>query len=133
MSPTLPFVAIVDDEEPIRRALLRLLKSADIPAAAFASGNDFLSAMTDSACPSCVVLDLNMPGLSGLDVEKILSRSWPLLPVIVITGQHSSEVEAQVQAGHSVAYLHKPVEGEALLAAIRSATRTVLPRSMVSP
>jgi FixJ family two-component response regulator len=116
-----PLIAIVDDEESIRRALSRLLRSVGLQAVAYASGAEFLTALPLQP-PSCVVLDLHMPGMSGIDVQEQLARSWPDLPVIVVTGQHSTETETQVQVCHPVAYLLKPLDDELLLGAIRAAT-----------
>jgi FixJ family two-component response regulator len=112
-----PFIAIVDDEEPIRRALVRLLRSAGLEAQAFESGQAFLASLPGRR-PRCVVLDLHMPGLSGLDVQARLAQSWPGLPVIFITGQHSPETAERVMAAQPLAYLVKPVHDQLLLDAI---------------
>src|SRR5215208_2410108 len=69
-----PTVAIVDDEEPVRRALKRLMVSSGITVEAFASGAEFLDSLATRR-PDCLVLDLNMPGLSGFDVQARLAQS----------------------------------------------------------
>jgi FixJ family two-component response regulator len=114
---TTPFIAIVDDEEPIRRALVRLLRSAGLEAEAFECGSAFLESLSRRT-PRCVVLDIHMPGLSGLDVQARLAESWPRLPVIFITGHHSPETRERVLASHPLAYLAKPVHDQLLLDAI---------------
>jgi FixJ family two-component response regulator len=113
-------IAIVDDEEPIRRALLRLLRSAGLAGVAYASADEFLQALPRLDC-RCVVLDIHMPGTNGLDVQRRLSAAWPRLPVIMVTGQHSAQAEAQARAQRPLAYLQKPLDAEQLLGAIRSA------------
>ena len=113
-------IAIVDDEEPIRRALLRLLRSAGLPGVAYASADEFLEALPQLHC-RCVVLDIHMPGTSGIELQQRLAELWPRLPVIVVTGQHSAQAEAQVRARQPLAYLQKPLDAEQLLGAIRRA------------
>jgi FixJ family two-component response regulator len=118
MPKTQPFVAIVDDETPIRRALVRLLRSAGQDAIGFASGAELLATLPEHE-PSCVVLDIHMPGISGFDVRQQLAQGWPHLPVIFVTGHHSAETEAQARASGPVQYLLKPLDGELLLDAIQ--------------
>jgi FixJ family two-component response regulator len=113
-------IAVVDDEEPVRRALLRLLRADGLQGVGFGCGADFLTALATTT-PSCVVLDLHMHGMSGLQVQRQLAHAWPDLPVIVVTGQHTAETEAQVRACHPAAYLRKPLDGTTLLGAIRTA------------
>lgn len=110
----MPFIAIVDDEEPIRRALLRLLRSAGREALSFGSGADFLDSLSTGQ-PGCVVLDLHMPGMNGFEVHARLAQSWPQVPVIIITGHHSEESHAQVLANRPMAYLTKPIDDRLLL------------------
>jgi FixJ family two-component response regulator len=112
-------IAIVDDEAPVRRALLRLLRSAGLPGVAYASADEFLAALPQLHC-RCVVVDVHMPGISGIELQLRLADLWPRLPVIVVTGQHSAQAEAQVRAHQPLAYLHKPLDADQLLGAIRS-------------
>ena len=120
MDTHFPWIAVVDDEEPVRRALLRLLRSAGLEGRAFASGADFLDAL---ACgwPYCVVLDLHMPGMTGFEVLAHLAQVAPEIGVIVATGQHSAELQARVQRHRPLAYLQKPLDDHLLLAAILNA------------
>lgn len=118
-----PFTAIVDDEEPVRRALVRLLRSAGFEARAFASGVEFLNSLA-SQKPSCVVLDLHMPAMSGLDVQERLANVWPGLPVIFITGHQSVETEARVRAARPLAFLLKPIHDRLLLDAVASVMKS---------
>lgn len=118
LNPQSP-IAIVDDEASIRRALLRLLRSAGLPGVAYASAEEFIQALPQLNC-RCVVLDVHMPGTSGIELQQWLAEGWPRLPVIMVTGQHSDQTAAQVQARRPLAYLQKPLDAEQLLGAIRS-------------
>ena len=123
MSKPPPLVAVVDDEESIRRALDRLLRSAGFAVETFASGAEFLRSVLDHR-PACVVLDLHMPDLSGLDVQLFLARDRVPVPVIVITGHETPEAKARLMARGATACLRKPVDDKLLLAAIDEAIRS---------
>jgi FixJ family two-component response regulator len=110
-----PLVAIVDDEDPIRKALMRLLRSAGLDAVTFSSGTEFLDSLSHRR-PDCVVLDLHMPVVSGFMVQAELAESG--LPVVIITGHDSDETRDRALAGRPAAYLRKPVQDQALLDAI---------------
>jgi two-component system response regulator FixJ len=118
-----PLIAVVDDEESIRRALDRLLRSAGFAVETFASGVEFLRSVLDH-CPACVVLDLHMPDLSGLDVQLFLARDRVPVPVIILTGQETPEARARLMARGATACLRKPVDDKLLLAAIDDAIRS---------
>jgi len=120
MSKPSPLVAVVDDEESIRRALDRLLRSAGFAVETFASGAAFLRSVLDH-CPACVVLDLNMPDLSGLDVQLFLARDRVPVPVIILTGHETAETKTRLMARGAAACLRKPVDDKLLLAAIDDA------------
>ena len=117
MDTKLPWVAVVDDEDSIRRALLRLLRSAGIPARAFDGADSFLAALADGA-PCCALLDVHMPGRSGLDLLALLAREAPGTGVIIMTGHHTPEEYARAQQYRPLAYLHKPMNDLQLLTAI---------------
>lgn len=117
MDTNTSWVAVVDDEAAIRRALVRLLRSAGIPARAFACGSELVSALQDGA-PCCVVLDLHMPAMSGFEVQAQLAQASPHTGVIFVTGRHNPEDYAQALRLHPVAYLPKPIDGVALLEAV---------------
>jgi FixJ family two-component response regulator len=107
----------VDDEEPIRKALTRLLRSAGMDVVAFASGTEFLDSLP-SRRPDCVVLDVHMPHMNGFDVQARLAESSSPVPVVIITGHDSGETRDRALAGQPVAYLRKPVNDQTLLDAI---------------
>jgi|SRR5450755_2256746 len=110
-------VAVVDDEEPVRKAIERLLRSAGMGVETFSSGSEFLDSM-NSRQPDCLVLDLHMPDMTGFEVQAHLAQSSTRLPVIVITGHDTSESRARVLASGAAAYLSKPVSDDVLLDAI---------------
>lgn len=120
MGKNRPLIAVVDDEEPIRKALTRLLRSAGLDVESFPSGFEFLESIP-SRHPDCVVLDLHMPGLNGFEVQARLAKSGAPVPVVIITGHDSTETRALALAGKPLAYLRKPVDDQALLDAIELA------------
>jgi FixJ family two-component response regulator len=117
-----PSVAIVDDEEGIRKALGRLLRAAGLEAHGYANGQEFLTAAVERR-PDCVVLDLHMPGMSGLQVLRKLKATGLLLPIVVITAHDEPETREQCLSTGARAYLRKPLEDRLLLNAISAAMR----------
>jgi FixJ family two-component response regulator len=117
-----PSVAIVDDEEGIRKALGRLLRAAGLEAHGYANGQEFLTAAAERR-PDCVVLDLHMPGMSGLQVLRKLKAIGLLLPIVVITAHDEPETREQCLNSGARAYLRKPLEDRLLLNAISAAMR----------
>jgi FixJ family two-component response regulator len=87
VSKTRPLIAVVDDEEPVRKALTRLLRSADLDVETFPSGVEFLESLPTRR-PDCVVLDLHMPLMDGFEVQARLAESSAPVPVVTITGHH---------------------------------------------
>jgi FixJ family two-component response regulator len=114
-------IAVVDDDAAIRKALQRLLSSADMNVATFDSGQAFLDSLANQS-PDCLILDLHMPGISGLELLQGLSRIDVVVPTIVITAYDERAMEC-LAAGAQV-YLRKPVDDRVLLSAIESAIRT---------
>lgn len=113
-------IAVVDDEEHVRKAIQRLLRAADMEVETFPSGAEFLDAMQIGE-PDCLVLDLHMPGVNGFEVQSRLRQSATLVPVVVITGHDTPEARARALAGGAHAYLLKPVDERTLLDAISAA------------
>jgi len=120
VSKTRPLIAVVDDEEPVRIALRRLLRSTDLDVETFPSGAEFLDSLKAHQ-PDCVVLDLHMPRVNGFAVLARLAEAGIRLPVVVITGHDSNESRERALAGGVSAYLRKPVDDETLLEAITAA------------
>lgn len=115
-----PLIAIVDDEEVVRRALLRLLRSARYRAEAFESGASFLESLSRGV-PSCVILDLQMPEMTGFELQQRLRQLAVRLPVIVITAYDEVDTRQRCLALGAGWYFRKPLEGDDLLEAIRLA------------
>lgn len=111
---------MIDDEAAIRRALLRLMRSAGIRARAFASGAEFLAHLAQDV-PVCVVLDLYMPGMSGFELQVKLAELAPGMGIVVTTGHHSAEVQARAMLTRPLAYLLKPMNDQLLLDAVAAA------------
>src|SRR5262245_62282626 len=119
-------VAVVDDEASVRKALRRLLCAAGLATETFSSGQEFLD-WRKTHRVDCVVLDLQMPGLTGLEVQQHLLRTGAQLPVVIITGHDEPTTHAQCLAAGAAAYLCKPLDDEVLLAAITKAVEDGLP------
>jgi len=112
-------VAILDDEPAIRTALGRLLKAAGMVVRAYATGDQLFESIAQER-PDCLLLDLQMPEMSGLDVLKHLGQRHIHIPVIIITGQNNENSrEACMNAG-AVAYLLKPLDVELLVDTIEN-------------
>ena len=110
----------MDDEEPIRKALGRLLRSAGMDVETFPSGFEFLDSLS-TRWPDCIVLDLHMPVVNGFEVQAQLTKSGVTVPVVIITGHDSDETRQLALAKFPVAYLRKPVNDQVLLDAIELA------------
>ncbi len=126
MTRDAPLLAVLDDDADVRVALTRLVSSAGFAVETFASGAEFLRSIQDHE-PDCVVLDLHMPEMNGFDVQGALSRSHPAVPVVVMTGHDTPESRARAVQLGARAYLCKPVNDEALLAAIGGALDAAAP------
>ncbi len=120
MSRIRPLIAVVDDEEPVRNAFRRLFRSTGHDVEAFSSGEDFLLSLADHE-PDCLLLDLHMPGLDGLEVQARLALAGSRIPVVIGTGHDQPETRGRALAAGAAAYLLKPVDEETLLAAIAAA------------
>ncbi|REE18340.1 LuxR family two component transcriptional regulator [Paraburkholderia sp. BL27I4N3] len=117
-------VHVVDDDDAIRTALMRLLTHAGFTARTYASAGEFLVAAPD-ALPGCLLLDLELPGPSGLDLQHALQRLGKPIPIVFISAHHDIPATVlAIKAGASD-FLLKPIDSQALFAAIESAVATV--------
>jgi FixJ family two-component response regulator len=117
---TAPAVAVVDDDESIRRALYRLLRSDGIAAATFASAHEFLEAHRRQNF-ACVVLDVYMGRMSGLDLAERMASEGTSIPIVLITAHDDERIRERAQGVGVSAYLRKPVDAKVLLDAVRRA------------
>jgi FixJ family two-component response regulator len=113
-------IAVVDDEAPVRTMLARVLRVADYEFATFASGEELLASLA-TRVPACVILDIHMPGLSGLDVQSRLRAARVDVPVIFITASDDPALDKLAAEANGVALLRKPFASELLLRTIREA------------
>ncbi len=122
MPPESGWVAIVDDDELMRGALQGLLREAGLPARAFASAEEFL----DSGAPhlsSCLITDVRMPGLSGLDLQARLNGEQIRIPIIFMTAHGDERVRMQALRSGAVGFLAKPFDDDVLLETVRAALK----------
>jgi two-component system, LuxR family, response regulator FixJ len=113
------FVYIVDDDEAVRDSLRLLLESDNIETRDYPSVNEFLQA--DAKDMACLLLDVHMPGTSGLDLLKLLRGRGMTLPIIVISGRREGALDADVRAAGATAILSKPFQDQDFLDLVRQA------------
>ena len=118
-----PVIAIVDDDPSVREGLHCLIRSIGWRAETFPSAQEFL-ARRGSEAPSCLVLDLQLPGLSGLDLQKRMAEVALEIPIVFLTGHGNIPTSVQAMKAGAIEFLTKPVEEEDLLRAIREAIQT---------
>ena len=122
MNPEEPIVFAVDDDPSMREALARLFRSTGMPAQLFASAQDFLGFKRPDA-PACLVLDVRLPGLSGLDLQRELAAADCTIPIIFITGHGDIPMSVEAMKAGAVEFLTKPFRDQTLLDAIHKAIR----------
>jgi FixJ family two-component response regulator len=114
-------VFLIDDDPAVRRALTRLIRSAGYRVTAFASARGFLETPPDDDGPACLVLDVRLPGLSGLELQQALQRDHAAMPIIFITGHGDVPMSVKAMKAGAVDFLQKPVKDKVLLQAIEQA------------
>lgn len=120
MSPRLPIVLIVDDDESVRTAIGRLMHAAGLAAETFASAE----ALLRRGCQGlrgCLILDVRLPGMSGLELQAHLAQSGLALPVIFVTAHDDEEAREQAMRAGAQAFIQKPFDEDVLLSAVRAA------------
>ena len=113
-------VAILDDDELIRSALQGLLKAVGLPARAFASAEEFLNSGQQHHI-ACLITDIRMPGMSGLELQAKLKTEGCRVPIIFITGHGEEKMRMQALRAGAVEFLAKPFDDEVLLESVRAA------------
>ena len=120
-------VSIVDDDESLRRSVRNLLNSVGFRVETFESAEAFLES-GDHGRTGCMVLDLRMPGMSGLDLLNHMTNTGSRIPVIILTAHSDDDARRRSLQAGAVAHLGKPFHGEALLGAVRKALAETGPR-----
>ena len=115
-----PIVYIVDDDVLVRKALRRLIHTMGFAAETFSSALDFLN-YPHQEQQSCLILDVRMPGLSGLDLQKQLSARSPAIPIIFVTAHDDDQAQAQALKAGALAFLVKPFDDQELLNVLAAA------------
>ena len=120
MTASAPIVFVVDDDESVRKSLARVMTSAGYAVRTFSSARDFI----DSALPAgpcCAVLDVRMPGLSGLELQETLVRAARRMPIVFVTGHGDIAMSVKAMKAGAVDFLTKPFDANALLRAVQVA------------
>jgi FixJ family two-component response regulator len=115
-----PLISVVDDDDSVRESLRALLRSVRFAVDVFASAEDYLSSNRVQET-DCLILDVRMPGMGGLELQRRLVASHPQMPVIFITAHGDEELRSRALRGGAVDYLLKPFSEEALLSAVKTA------------
>ena len=123
-------VFIVDDDPSVRTSLTRLMCASGYKAVAFADAEAFLDHVErNGTAPACVVLDLHLPGRCGLELQQVINRREPRVPVVVLTGSECVRELAAARAAGALKVLKKPCDPAVLLAAVASAAQPPPPAS----
>ena len=115
-----PIIAVVDDDEDIRKALPRLLRSEGFEAIAFASAEEYLASMSELSA-ACLLLDVQLPGQSGIDLHQQLTDEKHDIPTIIMSAHENELSRAKGTATDFVDYLRKPFDADELLGAVKKA------------
>jgi FixJ family two-component response regulator len=121
MTERSPIVHVVDDDDSVRTAVVRLLQAAGHQARGYASAGEFLLGRLDRDTPGCVVLDVRMPGPSGLDLQEALARAEAHLPIVFLSGYGDIPMSVRAIKAGASDFLTKPVNWDTLLDAVRTA------------
>lgn len=125
MTVRAPFIAIIDKDQGVRRAVVRLLRAHGFRAQGFASAEAFLlRGRTDD--PACLVLDMELDGMSAIELLRRLAADGSSMPAVVMSAADDESTRGRALAAGCASYLSKPCSAELLLAAIGEATRAVL-------
>jgi FixJ family two-component response regulator len=129
MASAVSYVAVVDDDPSVCRALKRLLTAASFQTRTFVSALEFIDALTHGR-PDCLVTDIQIPEFSGFDLHRYLRNTDQAVPTIVITAFDDAAIRTRWLTDGVVAYLTKPIDGAALVSALHAATQTARPTGL---
>jgi FixJ family two-component response regulator len=121
MTKTSPSIAIVDDDPSVLKALARLLRTRSFNSRTYLSGPQFLASLPE-ALPDCLIADLQMPEMTGLELQQNLILKGIQIPTIIVTAHDEAGMRDRCQSAGAIAYLSKPVQDAMLFAAIAAAT-----------
>jgi FixJ family two-component response regulator len=122
VSEDVPLVVIVDDDASVRQSTDRLIRSFGYRTQVFGSGREFVNSEAADLA-ACLLLDVRMPGMDGLDVQRTLAQRGARIPIVFVTGQASDDEERRARSAGAVAFLRKPVDRASLRQAIERAVR----------
>ena len=110
-------IYVIDDDEPVRKAFQRLLRSVNLEVETFSSAEEFLKSQKQNK-NACIIIDIKMPGLTGFDLQRTLRAQGCQIPVVVISASDDAQVREQARELGAVAFFRKPIDDQALLDAI---------------
>jgi FixJ family two-component response regulator len=116
------FISVVDDDASVRGALDSLLRSGGLSVALFASAEEFLPSPARGKT-GCLILDLRMPGMNGLELQQRLATSGERIPIIILTAHDDEEARTRALGAGAVAFLQKPFDAKTLLGAVEAGLR----------
>ncbi len=117
MSASQPLIYIIEDDQSVRNGLMRLMRAAELPAQAYSDAQSFLDDVTIHS-RGCVLLDMTLPRLNGLEVQAMINARGLRLPVIALSARDDDEIRDRARAQGAMFFLRKPVDDQALLDAI---------------
>jgi two-component system, LuxR family, response regulator FixJ len=123
MDNPVPNIFVVDDDPSVRKGLGRLLRSMDYLVETFGSAEEFLQTVSDCPGPACLVLDVKMPGLDGLDLQKQLQQRDYIMPIVFITGHGDIPMSVKAMKTGAIDFLTKPFDEKDLLKAVQEALK----------
>jgi FixJ family two-component response regulator len=121
--PQTKWIAVVDDDESVRNAVHGILKSVGLQARSFSSAEEFLLSGQHWET-ACLITDIRMPGMSGLDLQAKLEEEACRIPIIFITAYGDAKLRTQAMKGGAIGYLKKPFDDEVLIESVRAALET---------
>ena len=118
-----PVIAVVDDDAAMREALFELFQVLDLPCRTFDGADAFLAAYAPGSF-DCLITDIRMPGMSGLELQQTLKARGYKVPIIFITAYGNAEIRLEAMGEGAIAFLTKPFDDEALLDSVRAVLKT---------